>query len=87
MTCASTPRSASQRQPEGPGRLVVAFEAVVIGGLGSSRGTLVGGIAIGLAQSVGAAIGPQWQLLAGHVPFLAALSIRPRGRLPGGVTP
>jgi branched-chain amino acid transport system permease protein len=67
----------------GPGRLVFAFEAVVIGGLGSLWGTLVGGIALGLAQSVGAAIGPQWQLLAGHLAFLAALYFRPRGLFPG----
>jgi len=67
----------------GPSRLVFAFEAVVIGGLGSLWGTLVGGIALGLAQSLGAAIGPEWQLLAGHIAFLAALFVRPRGLFPG----
>jgi branched-chain amino acid transport system permease protein len=67
----------------GPGRLVFAFEAVVIGGLGSVWGTLVGGVTLGLAQSIGAAIGPEWQLLAGHVVFLATLFVRPRGLFAG----
>jgi branched-chain amino acid transport system permease protein len=66
----------------GPGRLVFAFEAVVIGGLGSLWGTLAGGVALGLAQSLGAAIGPEWQLLAGHLGFLAVLFVRPRGFFP-----
>ena len=66
----------------GPGRLVFAFEAVVIGGLGNLWGTLVGGIALGLAQSIGAEIGPEWQLLSGHVAFLATLVVRPRGLFP-----
>jgi branched-chain amino acid transport system permease protein len=67
----------------GPGRLVFAFEAVVIGGLGSVWGTLVGGVTLGLAQSIGAAIGPEWQMLAGHVVFLATLFVRPRGLFAG----
>ena len=66
----------------GPGRLVFAFETVVIGGLGSLWGTLAGGVVLGLAQSAGAAIGPEWQLLAGHVVFLAVLFFRPRGLFP-----
>lgn len=66
----------------GPARLIYAFEAVIIGGLGSLWGTLAGGIIIGVAQTVGAAISPEWQILAGHVAFLIVLLIRPRGLFP-----
>lgn len=66
----------------GPARLIYAFEAVIIGGLGSLWGTLAGGIIIGLAQTVGAAINPEWQILAGHVAFLAVLLVKPRGLFP-----
>jgi branched-chain amino acid transport system permease protein len=66
----------------GPARLIYAFEAVIIGGLGSLWGTLAGGIIIGLAQTVGAAINPEWQILAGHVAFLLVVVLRPRGLLP-----
>lgn len=48
----------------GPARLLYAFEAVIIGGLGSFWGTLAGGIIVGIAQSVGAQINPEWQILA-----------------------
>ena len=66
----------------GPARLIYAFEAVIIGGLGSLWGTLLGGIIIGVAQTVGAAINPEWQILAGHLAFLAVLLVRPRGLFP-----
>ena len=66
----------------GPARLIYAFEAVIIGGLGSFWGTLAGGIIIGVAQTVGAAINPEWQILAGHVAFLVVLLFRPRGLFP-----
>jgi branched-chain amino acid transport system permease protein len=66
----------------GPGRLLYAFEAVIVGGLGSFWGTLAGGIIIGVAQSIGAQINPEWQILAGHVAFLGVLVLRPRGLFP-----
>jgi branched-chain amino acid transport system permease protein len=66
----------------GPARLIYAFEAVIIGGLGSLWGTLIGGIFIGVAQTVGAAINPEWQILSGHLAFLAVLLVRPRGLFP-----
>ena len=66
----------------GPARLIFAFEAVIIGGLGSLWGTLAGGIVIGIAQTAGAAINPEWQILAGHLAFLAVLVVRPRGLFP-----
>ena len=69
----------------GPARLIYAFEAVIIGGLGVLWGTLAGGIIIGVAQTVGAAINPEWQILAGHVAFLLVLLVRPRGLFPRAV--
>ncbi len=69
----------------GPARLIYAFEAVIIGGLGSLWGTLAGGIVIGIAQTFGAAINPEWQILAGHLAFLVVLLVRPRGLFPRAV--
>ncbi|GFE67015.1 branched-chain amino acid ABC transporter permease [Litoreibacter roseus] len=66
----------------GPARLIYAFEAVIIGGLGSLWGTLAGGIIIGVAQTLGAAINPEWQILSGHIAFLLVLLVRPRGLFP-----
>lgn len=66
----------------GPARLIYAFEAVVMGGLGSLWGTLAGGTMLGVAQAVGGALDPEWQILAGHLLFLAVLLVRPRGLFP-----
>ncbi len=63
----------------GPDRLLFAFEAVIIGGLGSLWGTLVGGVILGVAQTVGAKLSPGWGVLAGHLVFLAVLLLRPAG--------
>lgn len=69
----------------GPARLIYAFEAVIIGGLGSFWGTLAGGVIIGVAQTVGARINPEWQILAGHLAFLVVLLVKPRGLFPRAV--
>ncbi len=66
----------------GPARLIYAFEAVIIGGLGSLWGTLAGGIIIGVAQTLGGSINPEWQILSGHIAFLVVLLIWPRGLFP-----
>jgi branched-chain amino acid transport system permease protein len=66
----------------GPQRLIFGFEAVIIGGLGNLWGTLAGGVILGVAQAVGAMINPGWQLLAGHLVFLAVLAFRPQGLFP-----
>jgi branched-chain amino acid transport system permease protein len=63
----------------GPAQLIFAFEAVVIGGLGSLWGTLVGGVILGVAQTVGAQIDPAWSILSGHILFLAVLAFRSGG--------
>ncbi len=66
----------------GPIRLIFAFEAVIIGGLGSLWGTLLGGMVLGIAQAIGAALSPTWQILAGHIAFLIILIVRPSGFFP-----
>jgi branched-chain amino acid transport system permease protein len=63
----------------GPERLLFAFEAVIIGGLGSLWGTLVGGVILGVAQTTGARFSPGWGVLAGHLVFLLVLLLRPAG--------
>jgi branched-chain amino acid transport system permease protein len=45
-------------------------------------GTLIGGIVLGIAQAVGAALSPTWQILAGHLAFLIILIVRPSGLFP-----
>jgi len=60
----------------GPAELIYAFEAVVIGGIGSLWGTLIGGIVLGVAQCIGAALSPQGFQLAGHLVFLIWLGAR-----------
>lgn len=63
----------------GPERLLFAFEAVVLGGLGSIWGTFIGGLLIGLAQVVGAQIHAGLGPFVGHLVFLVALLARPNG--------
>jgi branched-chain amino acid transport system permease protein len=59
-----------------------AFIVCVIGGLGSVPGALVGGLALGLIESMaGALIGPQEAVLAGFVVMLALLIFKPTGLL------
>jgi branched-chain amino acid transport system permease protein len=60
----------------GATQLIFAFEATVIGGVGSLWGTLVGGIVLGVAQCLGAQLHPQGFLIAGHTMFLVILFAR-----------
>jgi branched-chain amino acid transport system permease protein len=64
--------------------LLFAFASVVIGGLGSLWGTLVGGIVLGVAQAIGAQINPSYETLAGYAVFLVVLVIRPQGLVSRG---
>jgi branched-subunit amino acid ABC-type transport system permease component len=67
--------------------LLFAFAAVVIGGLGSLWGTLLGGVVLGVAQAIGAQINSSDQLLAGYIVFLAVLVLRPQGLVARGAQP
>jgi branched-chain amino acid transport system permease protein len=66
----------------GPAALLYAFEAVVIGGLGSLGGTFAGAVVLGVAQAVGAKIDAGLGILAGHLVFLAVLAFKPDGLFP-----
>jgi len=68
----------------GTATLIFAFEAVVIGGLGSLWGTLVGGIALGVTQVVVGEINQAYAVLAVHLLFLLVLAVRPAGLFPSG---
>jgi branched-chain amino acid transport system permease protein len=67
---------------DGANQLIYAFEAVIIGGLGNLWGTLVGGIVLGVAQTVGSEIDPAYGTLSGHLVFLAILILKPTGLFP-----
>ncbi|MGH8688333.1 MAG: branched-chain amino acid ABC transporter permease [Burkholderiales bacterium] len=67
---------------DGPANLLFAFEAVVIGGLGSFWGTFAGGVILGVAQAVGFRLDPGWGLLVGHFVFLGVLLFKPEGLFP-----
>ena len=63
--------------------LLVAFSAVVVGGLGSLTGTFLGGMLLAVAQLLGTQFfGPSYGLLTGHVVVLLLLVFRPQGLLP-----
>jgi branched-chain amino acid transport system permease protein len=67
---------------DGPALLLYAFEAVIIGGMGSFYGTLVGGIILGVTQAIGFRFDPGWGIWFGHVVFLGMLVFRPSGLFP-----
>lgn len=64
---------------DGPAQLIYAFEAVIIGGMGSIWGAFFGSMALGITQAIGFRIDPGFGILAGHLVFLAVLAIRPQG--------
>ncbi|MEM9514056.1 MAG: branched-chain amino acid ABC transporter permease [Actinomycetota bacterium] len=72
---------------DGPALLLVGFESVVIGGLGSLWGTLVGGVIMGVAQTLGNQLDVEFGVLngplLGHLIFLLVLLVRPTGLLGG----
>jgi branched-chain amino acid transport system permease protein len=65
---------------DGPQFLLIAFGVVIIGGLGSIRGSLVGGVMLGIVQVLaGTYFGPAAQLVGGYMLILLVLAFRPRG--------
>jgi len=64
--------------------LLFAFAAVVIGGLGSLWGTLLGGVVLGVAQEIGSQISSSDGFLAGYIVFLVVLVLRPQGLVARG---
>ncbi len=60
--------------------LIIAFGVVILGGLGSILGTFVGGIILGLAQTLAAQyISASTQMLFLYIIVLVLLAVRPRG--------
>ena len=67
---------------DGPLLLLFAFEAVIIGGMGSFWGTFVGAMVLGLVQQIGFRLDPGWGIWFGHLVFLVVLVVRPQGLWP-----
>ena len=67
---------------DGPVLLLFAFEAVIIGGMGSFWGTLAGALLLGVTQQIGFRLDPGWGIWFGHLVFLAVLVLRPQGLFP-----
>ena len=67
---------------DGPMLLLFAFEAVIMGGMGSFWGTLAGAMVLGVTQQVGFRIDPGWGIWGGHLMFLGVLVLRPQGLFP-----
>jgi branched-chain amino acid transport system permease protein len=67
---------------DGPMLLLFAFEAVIIGGMGSFWGTFVGALVLGITQQIGFRLDPGWGIWLGHVVFLLVLVLRPQGLFP-----
>ena len=64
---------------DGPAQLIYAFEAVIIGGMGSIWGAFAGSMVLGVSQAIGFRIDPGWGILLGHIVFLIVLATRPQG--------
>ncbi|MBX9456841.1 MAG: branched-chain amino acid ABC transporter permease [Rhizobium sp.] len=69
---------------DGAYQLIYAFEAVIIGGMGSIWGAFIGAMVLGISQSIGFRIDPGFGILAGHLVFLVILALRPQGILGKG---
>ena len=67
---------------DGPLLLLFAFEAVIIGGMGSFWGTLLGALLLGISQQIGFRFDPGWGIWFGHLMFLLVLLVRPQGLFP-----
>jgi branched-chain amino acid transport system permease protein len=73
MTFPFTPTS-------GTSLLTIAFGTVIIGGLGSMLGTFIGGVTLGVVQTIGGYFfGPATQMLIVYVIILVILAVRPQG--------
>ena len=60
-------------------RMLIAFEVVIIGGLGSFWGALAGGLVLGVAQLVGQKLDSNAGPLYAHAVFVLVLLFMPRG--------
>jgi branched-chain amino acid transport system permease protein len=65
----------------GTGLLMPSFIAIIVGGVGSLTGTLLGGLLIGVASGVTAVYFPSASEAIMYVLMAIVLLIRPRGLL------
>ena len=64
----------------GPSYLIVAFGVIVLGGMGNMLGTLIGGVIMGLAQTLGGYfLGATAQMLVAYIIVLIIMTFRPQG--------
>lgn len=61
--------------------IVIAFAVVVVGGLGSIPGALLGAVIIGLARAMTAHLVPELEVFAVYFVMVAVLAVRPYGLL------
>ena len=61
--------------------LSVAFVVVVVGGMGSFSGALLGGLLIGVVQSLMSTVWPEGARLMIYIAMAAVLLLRPHGLL------
>lgn len=60
--------------------LIIAFGVVIVGGLGSMMGTFIGGMILGLAQTLGGYfLGAVAQMLVAYILVFVVLAVRPQG--------
>jgi branched-chain amino acid transport system permease protein len=59
--------------------VVEAFAVVVIGGLGSMRGALVGALVVGIFRAVAISLYPELEMLLIYLIVIGVLGLRPRG--------
>jgi branched-chain amino acid transport system permease protein len=59
--------------------MLLAFVVVIIGGLGSLKGALFGGLLVGLLDNFGKVFFPEFALFTIFVPMAVILVVRPTG--------
>jgi branched-chain amino acid transport system permease protein len=66
----------------GPAYTLLAFVIVIVGGLGSMHGALLGGVLIGVSEALaGLIIAPSAKSMFGFALLVVVLLVRPRGLL------
>ncbi len=58
---------------------VIAMIVVVLGGLGSISGAMIGGVILGLVSALVTYFQPSWTMISFYVIFIVLLLSRPKG--------
>jgi branched-chain amino acid transport system permease protein len=59
--------------------MLLGFVVIIIGGLGSLRGALIGGLIVGLLDNFGKVFFPEFALFTIFAPMALILAVRPLG--------